>query len=625
LPEGVLVERQLSPGSSQVGAKSFRRRLACWLLPLLLLSATPLSALTLVSAVVIPRPCLSLDWDSTGTYLAIGQTNGTGAELFVYQFTGSTLVLRSSVNTTGSPYSVKWSPDGLHLAVANTANPGVLVYSFNAAANTLTLLSSANLGQAVYSVAWAPDGIHLAAGTAANPAGAEVVVFAFSSSAGTLSLKSSYECGGIVSAVDWSPSGAYLAVGGTNASTQGQVLAFDGVAATLVQVSAVVYGVAVRSVAWSADGQSLALGGSSPTSGYEVQVYAFDGSSLTLRAGFDTGTAVDSLSWSGTSRHLAVGGAYSLAASELRVLEFDATAGALLPVSSRESTTNDNAVAWMPDHCGLALGEAASGPNVLVFLFDEDSDCDGVRDDGDGSGTAGDHPCACPQTYGCDDNAPTVPNPAQCPVIRGRVWMDDDGDGLQDAGESGRSGVAVALYDGAAHLLDSALTDGQGRFAFDVEDGQFGLQFTAPPGAIFTARGEGSDRSLDSDVDPMTGASGAFSASGVPAVIADAGLVTGCVAPDQPVWISGGTKSETGCPVLTFTDPNPPARRTGYSVRRGDDPSTDEASWPLLGDNVTDMDSLTPGYQWTDATGPPGTWYYQITAYHALCGLEGPF
>jgi len=42
-----------------------------------------------------------------------------------------------------------------------------------------------------------------------------------------------------------------------------------------------------------------------------------------------------------------------------------------------------------------------------------DSDGDGVRDDGDGNGIAGDRPCAAAQTLGCDDNCPFVVNSDQ--------------------------------------------------------------------------------------------------------------------------------------------------------------------------------------------------------------------
>jgi formylglycine-generating enzyme required for sulfatase activity len=53
----------------------------------------------------------------------------------------------------------------------------------------------------------------------------------------------------------------------------------------------------------------------------------------------------------------------------------------------------------------------------------EDSDWDGVLDDGNGSDTAGDDPCANGETDDCDDNCPEAPNPDQ---------KDGDGDGLGD-------------------------------------------------------------------------------------------------------------------------------------------------------------------------------------------------
>jgi hypothetical protein len=57
---------------------------------------------------------------------------------------------------------------------------------------------------------------------------------------------------------------------------------------------------------------------------------------------------------------------------------------------------------------------------------DPDDDDDGVPDDGDGSGTIGDHPCTGGATLGCDDNCTTIVNPTQA---------DSDRDGIGDACE----------------------------------------------------------------------------------------------------------------------------------------------------------------------------------------------
>ena len=54
----------------------------------------------------------------------------------------------------------------------------------------------------------------------------------------------------------------------------------------------------------------------------------------------------------------------------------------------------------------------------------QDTDSDGILDDGDGSGTVGDNPCTGGATTNCDDNCINDPNPGQ---------EDLDVDGVGDA------------------------------------------------------------------------------------------------------------------------------------------------------------------------------------------------
>jgi len=65
--------------------------------------------------------------------------------------------------------------------------------------------------------------------------------------------------------------------------------------------------------------------------------------------------------------------------------------------------------------------------NVEYMTSLLDSDKDGVLDDGDFSGVAGDNPCTGGNNSNCDDNCPSVPNTDQA---------DTDGDGLGDACDS---------------------------------------------------------------------------------------------------------------------------------------------------------------------------------------------
>jgi len=52
-------------------------------------------------------------------------------------------------------------------------------------------------------------------------------------------------------------------------------------------------------------------------------------------------------------------------------------------------------------------------------------------------------------------------NPAP-PQIEGRVWHDDDANGIQDAGEVGISGITVELLDAGGSVSDSKITEPDG-------------------------------------------------------------------------------------------------------------------------------------------------------------------
>ena len=55
--------------------------------------------------------------------------------------------------------------------------------------------------------------------------------------------------------------------------------------------------------------------------------------------------------------------------------------------------------------------------------------------------------------------------------IGNRLWRDDNGNGIQDAGEPGIAGVTVRLYDAAGALLGTAVTDASGNFGFSSGPG----------------------------------------------------------------------------------------------------------------------------------------------------------
>jgi uncharacterized surface anchored protein len=90
------------------------------------------------------------------------------------------------------------------------------------------------------------------------------------------------------------------------------------------------------------------------------------------------------------------------------------------------------------------------------------------------------------------------------------VWLDTNGDGVQDAGEKGVSGVTVTLYDNLGNPVVSTVTDGNGGYLFsDVTPGTYTIGFTPLPGLLFTT-GTGGTADTNDDTNPATGKTNSF-------------------------------------------------------------------------------------------------------------------
>jgi uncharacterized repeat protein (TIGR01451 family) len=98
-----------------------------------------------------------------------------------------------------------------------------------------------------------------------------------------------------------------------------------------------------------------------------------------------------------------------------------------------------------------------------------------------------------------------------------RVWLDTNGNGQQDSGETGVAGATVTLIGGGADGLISTAadnttvttkTDANGNYSFtNLTPGtEYQVQFSAPAGTAFTKQDAGLDAS-DSDADVVTGKS----------------------------------------------------------------------------------------------------------------------
>ena len=105
----------------------------------------------------------------------------------------------------------------------------------------------------------------------------------------------------------------------------------------------------------------------------------------------------------------------------------------------------------------------------------------------------------------------TPPAPIE---IGNRVWLDDNGNGVQDAGEPGIQGVHVNLYDASGNLVGSATTDAAGDYYFNAGDvtNTNGVKGIIPGAAYTVCLNDPADYGVGGplfDLRPATAAAGA--------------------------------------------------------------------------------------------------------------------
>ncbi|MBX7243486.1 MAG: carboxypeptidase regulatory-like domain-containing protein, partial [Bacteroidia bacterium] len=95
------------------------------------------------------------------------------------------------------------------------------------------------------------------------------------------------------------------------------------------------------------------------------------------------------------------------------------------------------------------------------------------------------------------------------------VWSDSNNNGVQDASEEAVPGVTVTVYDNNGAEIAHAVTNADGLYFFsNLNPGVYQLGFsTIPDGITFTGQNLGGDDNTDSDVNPATGLTDAFTLS----------------------------------------------------------------------------------------------------------------
>lgn len=126
--------------------------------------------------------------------------------------------------------------------------------------------------------------------------------------------------------------------------------------------------------------------------------------------------------------------------------------------------------------------------------------------------------------------------------IGNRVWLDDNGNGQQEAWEMGVGGICVRLLNGISReIIRETTTDSNGYYAFDRPNNDVIIQFIKSDSYQITKQDVGDD-DRDSDVD-TNGQTTVFQAEST-ASFWDAGLVLS----EEPI--------ATPSPVVTGTPPN---------------------------------------------------------------------
>ena len=124
-------------------------------------------------------------------------------------------------------------------------------------------------------------------------------------------------------------------------------------------------------------------------------------------------------------------------------------------------------------------------------------------------------------------DAGIVPIPTQPAQIGNFVWRDNDGDGVQDAGEPGVQGVTVTLRDSNGNVVSTTLTDANGGYLFPgLTPGSYSVCFAVPPGYDRSPGDQGGNDGADSDANVSTGCTGTYVLDpGESDLTVDAGLI----------------------------------------------------------------------------------------------------
>jgi hypothetical protein len=135
------------------------------------------------------------------------------------------------------------------------------------------------------------------------------------------------------------------------------------------------------------------------------------------------------------------------------------------------------------------------------------------------------------------------------------VWWDINFNGIQDNGEPGVANVTLRLYNSDNELVDTAVTDRDGKYGFNENfpDGEYVIEIQRPVDAGLTKKDERDDDSVDSDFDPVSFRTDPFDFTQKDDT-RDAGLLRAGDTQSTPTPIPTNTPTPTSTPPATSNE-----------------------------------------------------------------------
>jgi hypothetical protein len=189
------------------------------------------------------------------------------------------------------------------------------------------------------------------------------------------------------------------------------------------------------------------------------------------------------------------------------------------------------------------------------------------------------------------------------PKVAGRVWRDDNGDGLQQQQEPGMQDALVTLYRSDDTVFAYTDLDADGFYSFtDVAPGEYYVKFDIYDSELsLSPKNVGPDDAIDSDVNDnpepwyLSGYTDDFAVDGPGTLLFDAGVVP---PPPLPGMVSG----------LIWNDTNADGIQSGEGLRSG-------LYYKELRSAAGELIAVDYNNPYTFADVPPGDYYVQFLQY----------